>query len=104
MALELITCPACGAKNASHRTACLKCGINLQPHQETQNGITKGIQTFLGSLFCNKKTLISFGREFFQAGEDKDVSFLHNLDDNQHTKEVEELARKGLVFSVEQKS
>jgi hypothetical protein len=29
MAIELISCPACGTKNASHREVCLKCGANI---------------------------------------------------------------------------
>lgn len=29
MAIELVSCPACGRKNASDRTACLSCGANL---------------------------------------------------------------------------
>jgi hypothetical protein len=29
MAIELKTCKACGTKNASHRSVCLKCGVRL---------------------------------------------------------------------------
>lgn len=34
MAIELTTCAACGAKNASHRTVCLRCGRNLGRAEE----------------------------------------------------------------------
>ncbi len=35
MAIELITCSACGTKNASYRTVCLSCGGNLgDPHED----------------------------------------------------------------------
>jgi len=80
------------------------CGVNLRRQQESQNGLMKGIQNFLGSLFYNKKAIICFGNEFFQAGEDSDVYVAHNLDDSQHTKEVKYFAEKGLVFSAEQNS
>lgn len=34
MAIELITCGACGAKNASSRTVCLSCGADLEAAKE----------------------------------------------------------------------
>lgn len=37
MAIELITCAACGAKNASSRTVCLSCGADLTPSKEAQS-------------------------------------------------------------------
>ncbi len=55
MATELQTCNACGTKNAPHRSICLKCGVNLRRHQESQNGLMKGIQNFLGSLSITRK-------------------------------------------------
>lgn len=55
MATELKTCNACGTKNATHRSVCLKCGVNLRRHQESQNGLMKGIQNFLGSLSITRK-------------------------------------------------
>ncbi|MBI3001860.1 MAG: hypothetical protein HYY46_25875 [Deltaproteobacteria bacterium] len=36
MAIELITCNACGAKNASDRTVCLACGADLAPSDGSQ--------------------------------------------------------------------
>jgi len=29
VATELVSCPACGTKNAAYRFACLKCGVEL---------------------------------------------------------------------------
>ncbi len=55
MATELQTCNACGTKNAPHRSICLKCGVNLRRHQESQNGLMKRIQNFLGSLSITRK-------------------------------------------------
>ncbi len=39
MAIELISCPACGYKNASHRVVCLKCGINLAEPEESTHRV-----------------------------------------------------------------
>ena len=35
MAIELVTCSACRAKNASHRTICLSCGASLAASEES---------------------------------------------------------------------
>lgn len=35
MAVKLISCPACGTKNASHRKVCLRCGANILAPAET---------------------------------------------------------------------
>lgn len=35
MAIELISCPACGRKNASHRATCLSCGGSLAASEES---------------------------------------------------------------------
>lgn len=34
MAIELISCPTCRTKNASHRKVCLRCGVNLSAPAE----------------------------------------------------------------------
>lgn len=36
MAAKLISCPACGTKNALHRKVCLRCGGNLLAPTETK--------------------------------------------------------------------
>ena len=36
MATELVACPACGTKNASHRKVCLRCGANILAPAETK--------------------------------------------------------------------
>lgn len=38
MAIELISCPACGTKNASHRTVCLKCDVSLLAEESPDLG------------------------------------------------------------------
>lgn len=48
MAIELIACPACGTRNASHRVFCLRCGARLaapllpEREEEQTNELTRG--------------------------------------------------------------
>ena len=58
MAIELITCPACGTKNASHRTVCLKCGMNLADRKESTPRIYKAEET--------AKAILSAGPALFR--------------------------------------
>jgi len=47
MAVEVISCPACGTKNARHRSVCLKCGVSrsaTEPHVLTLS--SPGISAF----------------------------------------------------------
>lgn len=45
MAIELITCTACGTKNASHRTLCFSCGADLATSRDSllQHGEGSGL-------------------------------------------------------------
>ena len=104
MTIELISCPGCGTKNASHRTVCLSCGINLPGRRELRTSLLKGVANFLAGRFYNKRAVICFGREFFEAWKDGDVLYAHNLDENQHSETVREYEQKGLLLSSDQKS
>ena len=50
MATELVSCPACGRKNASDRTICVACNANLTP--ETGDSI-KGAETTSDPTLAN---------------------------------------------------
>lgn len=58
MAIELMTCAACGTKNASHRTVCLKCGMNLADRKESTPRIYKASET--------AKAILSAGPALFR--------------------------------------
>ena len=58
MAIELTTCGACGAKNASHRAVCLKCGMNLADRKESTPRIYKASET--------AKAILSAGPALFR--------------------------------------
>jgi hypothetical protein len=104
MGIELLSCPACGAKNASQRRACLSCGTGLRYEPKSPAGLVGGVKNFLGGLFHSKKAIICFGKEFFETGIDSEAWHAHKLDDNQHSNVLRDFEQKGLVFSAEQTS
>lgn len=62
MAIELITCGACGAKNASSRTVCLSCKTNLTPPKEER---TSGQTNMAGDKATTKQPSELTMREFW---------------------------------------
>jgi hypothetical protein len=50
MAGELVTCTACGTKNASHRAVCISCGGDLQTSKDGKQLATQSFVRWVGSL------------------------------------------------------
>ena len=90
MAIELITCEACKAKNASHRTDCVRCGASIS--RPTGSKITKKFP-FLERL----RQLFAIDAST-QNSDTIWLNFLEGMkDDIEGTKELKQVVRSFLM-------